>query len=230
MKVKHQFDVSDLTTPLRGDYMRLAIAIILVCILSVAVSADVDAPVYRLQVGDQVRFLVWGESGLGTSTEVLNDGSVSFPLVGRLVVEGMTLTEVEEQCRTALEIYLIDPIVNVVVTSPHMPRVKVLGKVRNPGKFNIQYGDTLLDAVAYAGGFDERCDIKRILILNKNYAKFVNLKSFLKGEELVTDIDVDLSINDGDLVFIPEVGRPNWGEAAPYISGIIQSLLVTSLK
>ena len=211
--------------------MRLTIFIILLFFaLSVGAYAQDDAPAYRLQVGDQIRMQVWGESGLTVTTEVLNDGTVSFPLVGRLSVVGMTLAELESECTALLKTYLVNPIVSVVVTSPHMPRVKVLGKVRNPGKFNIQYGDTLLDAIAYAGGFDERCDIKRILILNKNYAKFVDLKSFLKGEELQSDMDIGIAINDGDFVFVPEVGRPDWGKATSYISGIVQSLIVVSSR
>ncbi len=211
--------------------MRLTIFItLLLFALSVGAYAQADTPVYRLRVGDQIRFQVWGESGLNITTEVLSDGSVSLPLVGRLNVIGMSLAEVEAECTRLLKTYLVNPIVSVMITSPHVPRVKVLGNVRNPGKFNIQYGDNLLDAIAYAGGFDERCDIKRILILNKNYAKFVNLKGFLRGEELQSDMDIDIAINDGDFVFVPEVGRPDWDKATSYISGIVQSLIVVATR
>jgi protein involved in polysaccharide export with SLBB domain len=211
--------------------MRLTIFItLLLFALSVGAYAQADTPVYRLQVGDQVRLSVWGESGLTVTTEVLSDGTLNFPLVGRLRVVGMSLSELEAECTSLLKTYLVNPIVSVMITSPHLPRVKVLGKVRDPGKFNIQYGDTLLDAVAYAGGFDERCDIGRIVILNKNYAKFVDLKSFLRGEELQSDMVIDIAINDGDLVFVPEVGRPDWAKATSYISGIVQSLIVVTTR
>ena len=140
----------------------------------------------------------------------------------------MTLADVEEECRTLLLIYLVDPVVTVVVTAPHVPRVKVLGKVVKPGKFVIQPGDTLLDAIAYAGGFDERCDIKRILILNKGSARLINLKGIINGEEVPEDYN--LTLYDGDFIFVPEVGRPDWAQATSYVSGIIQSLIVVTFN
>ena len=212
--------------PMRGDIMRLAFALLAIFLLATAAAAEEDESVYRLSEGDQVKFLVWGEGGLSITTLVLEDGSLSFPLVGRLVVEGLTLAEVEEKCRVELETYLIDPMVNVIVISPHVPRVKVLGKVTKPGKFITHPGDNLLDAIAYAGGFDERCDVRHILILNENGSRMVDLKELLKGEEPVADID--LSLMDGDFIFVPEVGRPDWDKATTYINGIIQSLIVIS--
>jgi polysaccharide export outer membrane protein len=190
---------------------------------SVPAAAD-EKPVYRLQVGDQIKFVVWNESSLGAATEVLEDGSITFPLVGRLVVEGLTLAEVEEECRIRLQTYLLDPIASVIVTSPHVPRVKVLGKVKDPGKYNLRPGDTLIDAIAYAGGFEERCDIRHILILSREGGKIVNLKGYLEGDEGFPGMDI--AMYDGDLVFVPETGRPDWDSATDVLSGIIRNLIV----
>lgn len=217
--------VNPLTRETGGESMRIIISIVLLIFLVSPAFAGDEVPEYRLQVGDQIRFLVWGESGLGTTTQVLTDGSVSFPLVGRLLVVGMTLGEVEDECRVKLAKYLIGPIVNVVVTTPHVPRVKVLGRVASPGKFVIQPDDTLIDAIAYAGGFDERCDIKRILILNRGTAKLINLRDYLDNESGVPE--GDLTINDGDLIIVPEVSRVDWGAAMPFITAAIQSLIMS---
>jgi polysaccharide export outer membrane protein len=214
--------------PARGDSMRWIFILLIISILALQAAADEEAPEYRLQYGDQVRFIVWNEADLSINTAVLDDGSVSFPLVGRIIVKGMTLAEVERLCVERLETYLVDPIVNVVVTSPHVPRVKILGKVKDPGKFIIQPGDTLLDAIAYAGGLDERCDIKRIIILNRGKARLLNIKALLLGGDI--DPDIDLNVYDGDLIFVPEVGRPNWEKATTIISGIIQSIIVLAAK
>ena len=204
--------------------MRLVTITIALIILVSTAYADEGVPEYRLQAGDQVKFMVWGESGLGINTQVLTDGSISFPLVGRIVVDGMTLTEIEEECRGRLQIYLVDPVVTVIVTAPHVPKIKVLGKVKEPGKFTIKPGDTLIDAIAYAGGFEERCEIKRILILNHGYAKFINLRAYLELEE--ERVKTDLTLYDGDLIIVPEVGRPDWAKAMPFVTALIQSLIV----
>ncbi len=206
--------------------MRLILAILIFLAASCAAYADDDPPEYRLQVGDEVRFLVWNEEALNATTEVLSDGTMTFPLVGRLTVLNMTLAEVEAECRDKLSRYLVDPVVNIVVISPHVPRFKIFGKVVGPGKYILQPGDTLIDAVAYAGGFGRRCDVKHILILNKGSAKLVNLKSYLLGEG--GPPEEDLLIYDGDLIIVPEVGRPDWSLAMPYITAAVQSVVMSA--
>ena len=207
-----------------GDTMRLAIFIILFLLpASPALAADA-APEYRLQVGDQIKFVVWNEDGLTIATLVLPDGSVTLPLVGRFVVDGMTLAEVEKECSSRLAAYLVDPVVNIIVTDPHISAVKILGRVQNPGKFDIRPGDTLVDAIAYAGGFASRCDIKRILILNRGNARLINLRTYLENEGNSTE--ADLTVLDGDLIIVPEVTRLNWSNAMPYVTAAIQSLII----
>jgi protein involved in polysaccharide export with SLBB domain len=85
-------------------------------------------------------------------------------------------------------------------------------------------GDTLIDAIAYAGGFSSRCDIKHIIIINRSNIKIVNLKSYLKGEGQLPE--TDLTIYDGDLIIVPEVLRPDYAKAMFIVNGIVQSLII----
>ncbi len=212
--------------PMRGDCMRWVMIILAIFILTSVAAADDAAPVYRLHVGDQLRFVVWNEADLNITIEVLEDGSITLPLVGRLVVEGMPLTEVEEECRAVLEMYLVNPVVNVIVTKAYVSSVKIIGRIQGPGKVYLQPGDTLLDVIATVGGFSSRCDVKRILILNENGSRIVNLRPIVMNEEIETEIDI--SVMDGDLIIVPEVDRPNWDKATTYINGIIQALILVA--
>lgn len=212
--------------PMRGDCMRWVMTILVVFILTSVAVAGEDVPVYRLHVGDQLRFVVWNEADLNITIEVLEDGSITLPLVGRLVVEGMPLTEVEEECRAALEMYLVNPVVNVIVTKAYVSSVKIIGRIQGPGKVYLQPGDTLLDVIATVGGFSSRCDVKHILILNKNGSRIVNLRPIVMNEEI--EVEIDISVMDGDLIIVPEVDRPNWDKAITYINGIIQALILVA--
>jgi len=204
--------------------MRLAILITLLLIITAVTAAAEEAPEYRLQVGDLLRYTVWDEAGLLVETSVLPDGSVSFPIVGRIVVQGMTLPEVENICCDSLKKYFVNPVVNVIVLSSHIPEIKLLGRVAAPGKYRMRPGDTLIDAIAYAGGFSSRCDIKHIIIINRSNIKIVNLKSYLKGEGQLPE--TDLTIYDGDLIIVPEVLRPDYAKAMFIVNGIVQSLII----
>jgi len=213
-----------ITVLMRGDIMRLATMTLLLLIILAVGAAGEEAPEYRLQVGDMLRFTVWDETGLLVETNVLPDGSISFPLVGRIVVEGMTLAQVENICNERLKTYYVNPIATVIVLTSHIPEVKILGRVTSPGKYKLKPGDTLIDVIAYAGGFASRCDIKHILIINRNSAKMVNIKSYIKGEGALPD--TDLTIYDGDLIMVPEVLRPDYAKVMGIVNGIVQSLII----
>ncbi len=57
-----------------------------------------DANVYRLRQGDGVQISVWGEASLNKEVRVLPDGSVTFPLAGR-VLSGDDLSRVGAEMR-----------------------------------------------------------------------------------------------------------------------------------
>ena len=51
--------------------------------------------------------------------EVLPDGSITFPLAGRVEVAGLSTPEAEKRIAAKLKEYLPDPIVSVVITLGH---------------------------------------------------------------------------------------------------------------
>ena len=73
------------------------IGIILNLFLStLAFSAESNA-VYKLNQGDSILISVWGEDTLQKEVKVLPDGSISFPLVGRVEVANLTAPDVEKR-------------------------------------------------------------------------------------------------------------------------------------
>jgi polysaccharide export outer membrane protein len=112
----------------------------------------VRADDYRVHSGDVLNVQVFGEQTLSQPVTVLNDGSIVYPLAGRLMVSGDTLAEVTRQLTTSLSRYIHEPMVTVGVASQGSLSVLVLGNIKTPGKYALPSDSRLTDAIAAAGG------------------------------------------------------------------------------
>lgn len=79
-----------------------------------------------------------------------NEGYIDFPVLGKLLIGGMTKTEVENLVRTRLTPYLKEsPIVNVRMSNY---KISVLGEVARPGMFTVSNEKVnVLEALSMAG-------------------------------------------------------------------------------
>ena len=73
-----------------------ALLALLIGLMSIGSALAIDAT-YRLKAGDALNISVWGEETLQKDTKVLPDGSITFPLAGRIDVAGATAAEVEKR-------------------------------------------------------------------------------------------------------------------------------------
>lgn len=159
--------------------------------------------VYRLHQGDTVQVSVWKEDALQLKVNVLPDGSITYPLVGRLDVAGLNTTEVEQKITQKLKAYLADPVVTVVVAGTEGNRVYVLGKVLKPGVVTLDGPMTVLQVLSIAGGLDKFADGDSIKVLrgngNDQQVLSVHYNDLLKGR----DLGSNLVLQAGDTILVP---------------------------
>lgn len=162
---------------------------------------------YRIQPEDVLKITVYEHDDLETTARVSSTGEISFPLLEKVNVSGLTVREVEDMLRHDLEQdYLVNAHVQVFIENYHTKQVTVLGAVNKPGKYamNTEKGTTVLEAIALAGGFTN--------VANVNGTRVVRT---LDDEEQslpirVTDItkkgmkEKDIQIRAGDIIFVPE--------------------------
>lgn len=80
---------------------------------------------------------------------VSDEGTIIFPVVGEIKVEGMTNIGLAEKIKGLIDEYVKDAIVNVRILNF---QISVLGEVRNPGLFTIEDDHVdLAKALAMAG-------------------------------------------------------------------------------
>ena len=112
----------------------------------------VAGAVYQIGATDILGIKVFGEDALSNNYTVDSDGSITFPLIGRVQVAGKTTREIEEHLITLLAGgYIRRPQVSVEIAQFRSRSIFVLGEVKNPGRYTIQGPQTLLEVIAHAG-------------------------------------------------------------------------------
>jgi polysaccharide export outer membrane protein len=97
---------------------------------------------------------VYGESELSGFFRVATDGTVDYPLAGRLQVAGLRTGEIQQLIVAKLkDRYLKDPQVIVTAKDRNSQKLSVLGQVAKPGQVPYYPNMTIVDAIASAGGF-----------------------------------------------------------------------------
>lgn len=113
--------------------------------------------------------------GLSTSTvahyTVAGDGSIQFPVLGKLFIAGKTRSEVAEYVRELLVSgdHLKDATVTVDFLDMYF---SVMGEVKSPGRFIIDHDKvTLLDALSQAGDLTINGLRKNVLVMREEGGK-----------------------------------------------------------
>lgn len=118
---------------------------------------------YRLGAADKVRVTVFGEEALTGDFLVGGNGKISLPLIGETQAAGLTIAEFQAEVADALrQGYITAPRVNAEVLN-YRP-FYILGEVKTPGAYPYTNDLTVLNAVATAGGFTYRADLRRVFI------------------------------------------------------------------
>ena len=179
-----------------------ALLALLISLISIGSALAVDAT-YRLKAGDALNISVWGEETLQKDTKVLPDGSITFPLAGRIDVAGATAAEVEKRVTAKLTTYLPDPQVTVVVSGTEGNRIFILGKVLKPGPVPMTGPMTVMQALSLTGGFDKFADLSAIKVLRNGkdgqIVMPIDYNALIKGQKLESNI----VLNAGDTILVP---------------------------
>jgi polysaccharide biosynthesis/export protein len=110
------------------------------------------APGYTVGPDDELKIAVFDEPALSGLMRVDSDGTITFPLVGRVMVLGKTVRGVEDHLKQLLEDGFVNRAqVSVEVAAYKSRHVYILGEVRTGGKYPLQGDVTLLELIALAG-------------------------------------------------------------------------------
>ena len=165
-------------------------------------SARPEMGEYRIGREDVLEVVVWHEPELTRVVPVRPDGRISLPLVGELDAAGRTPAELQATVSRALERWVRDTQVAVLVREVNASRVFVLGEVTKPGGFALRGPLTVMQAIALAGGRTEFAKDEvvwlRQLPAGKTERISLSFRDLVQGEAVGT-----LWLRPGDVLYVP---------------------------
>jgi len=153
--------------------------------------------------GDVFEVRVYREPDLSGVFQVAPDGTVDFPLLGNLRIEGLTSSQAAATLRGHLADGLLrDPFVTVQVKEFQSKRIYVLGQVERPGTFRYEEGMSVVQAVTLAGGFTKTSRPNSTVVTR--IVSGAEVRSEVPVEDISRGRQKNFYLRPGDIVFVPE--------------------------
>lgn len=161
------------------------------------VSAETGVTIYRIQVADPLVIHLRGIYPKDESVEdiVDEDGNVTVPLIGDILAAGKSTSQLESDI-TRMYVeggYYRSITVNVVMPSR---TYFIRGEIRQPGKFPIVSGVTIMQAIAAAGGYTEFANQRSVKLIRGGSTTTVNVKNIERNPEK------DIRLESGDVIVV----------------------------
>ena len=181
---------------------------------------------YHIGPDDVLEINVFQVEDLSGEYTVNGKGELNMPLIGKVLVAGLTAEDIENALEVMYEQdYLVDPDITVRVTEYQSQQITVLGEVNVPGMYPLKGQTTLMEALALARGVNRIANLEQVIIFREEdsvvYGYLVN------AEEVMSGARPDPDVFGNDRIMVPEdssasflrsisVGVPGFGGYRQY--------------
>lgn len=164
-----------------------------------------DLTTYRLKPEDIVAIRVLGEPELSFDAPISLDGTISYPFLGFIKVEGMTVFELQNYIRSELitKGFYTDPYVTVNVGRFRATLASAVGFVGRSGQFSFRPGERLLSLLSQAQGpIPDRANLKKATLVRSGSVEQIPVD--LEALLFRADLSQNYELQDGDILTVPE--------------------------
>ncbi|WP_148255159.1 polysaccharide export protein [Aidingimonas lacisalsi] len=179
--------------------------------ISPALSAAVTEYEYLVGPGDILSIVVYdhpeltipagGERSAAEAGNVVHpDGTLFYPYIGRVEVEGMTVEAVRDLLTRRLSEYINDPQIEVTVADYRAKKVYVSGAVGSPGTIPITNVPlTAMDAISLSGGISGEGNWHEVTLTRDDEEEVLSLYDMMqRGDRTQNRL-----LQDGDILHVP---------------------------
>src|SRR6266852_140352 len=154
--------------------------------------------------GDSVRITVFQNPDLTTETRISERGTITFPLIGEILLAGLTPAGAE--ARIAKQLiegkFVLKPQVSLNVVRVRSRQVSVLGQVARPGRYALDdTSSSLTDILALAGGIGPTGDDNVTVMITRN-GKTAKLEINVPSMYRTGDLSQNIEVENGDTIFV----------------------------
>jgi polysaccharide export outer membrane protein len=172
---------------------------------------------YYLGIGDVLDISVWKVPDLSRADVIIRpDGKLSFPLIGDINAEGLTLTQLDNTVTEKLKTYVKSPEVSVMIRrfgeQVSNYKVVILGEILSPGIYKFDAYPTITEAIASAGGYTKYAVLNSIIIIRGDIKTKPELIRTNVADILKTgDLSQNIVLKPNDIVYVPRsfIGKLN---------------------
>ncbi|TVM04325.1 MAG: hypothetical protein CV087_00060 [Candidatus Brocadia sp. WS118] len=158
---------------------------------------------FILGVGDEVELTVYRHDDLNKKVRIPPDGINTFPLIGAMQTKGTSIHNLRGKIKDALSVYLVDPQVNLEITSFRSQKIFILGEVHMPGVYQIDTPTTIIEAIAKAGGYTLDGKYSSVMLIRNGQEKPELKRLDLKKTFATGDLSRNIFLKSGDVVYVP---------------------------
>jgi polysaccharide export outer membrane protein len=170
-----------------------------------AAAADPQEEGYAIRPGDKLNIKVFREQDLTGAFVVDPSGTVSYPLLGQVRAEGMTLSAFRNYLTETLgKDYLVNPQVEVTLEEGISKSVSILGQVSKPGNYVLSPGMTLVQLISEAGGFTPIAAPNRVRIVRYSPQQDKTISIAVDVNRIMDGNAKDVPLEPKDLVVVSE--------------------------
>lgn len=101
---------------------------------------------YKLHPGDVLTIVVFDEADMNREVKVSSNGTIIYPLVGEVEVQGFDLLSVTKKLTELLSDFFVAPQVSVYIKQ--YAKIYVYGEVVRPGAYELSEKLTILQTIA----------------------------------------------------------------------------------
>jgi protein involved in polysaccharide export with SLBB domain len=168
---------------------------------------NLPAPMQSTIVGpdDMFEINVLGEKDLTHEFQVQPDGTIDFPYVHRVKVEGLEPQEVVDLLKAKLveEKILSDPQITLIVKQYNSKKVLVTGAVQKPDSVSWAPGMTLVDAISRCGWFTQLADTGHVTLIRRT-GKSRTIKATVSVDAITHHTQEDIPLQPADTISVEQ--------------------------
>lgn len=173
---------------------------------------------YTLGAGDRISLDIIGVPEFSKEYQILVDGSLNLPLIRSVYVQGLTQQQAADAIAKLYDPYITAPIVTLTLILPRPLTIGIAGEVSRPGSYKISASregeavkfPTLIEMLQLAKGVTPGGDLRLIQVRRRQRSGpeqviNINLQEFLQ----TGDLRQDITLRDGDTIFVPSATEVN---------------------
>jgi polysaccharide export outer membrane protein len=174
---------------------------------------------YALGAGDRIQINLLNVPEYSGPQQVLADGSVNLPLIGKVSIKGMTLPVAEATIASRYEPELRHAIVTLVLVQPRPLRIAIAGEVQKPGSYTLPLAEgdqfpSIAQAIQGAGGVTQAANLHQVQVRRQQSGSSQTIMVDLWELVRNGDQNQNLALRDGDTIVIAAATEVNMAETA----------------